>query len=95
MLLLMALKGCGNATLVSALNSVDSGTTNMLSSFWQLPNDIIIAAFGNPVPNTTTYDLVMNIDGIRSQIPPIGTGSIIGSADCLAACAAGKTYSGS
>jgi hypothetical protein len=45
------------------------------------------AAFGeNP--------MMMNISAVAAMIPAVGTGSIVGSAECLAACKAGKTYNG-
>jgi hypothetical protein len=79
--------GCGNATLVSALNSEDAGTHNILNGLFGLPRDLVWAAFGgNPA--------VMNISAIAAMIPAVGTGSIIGSAECLAACAANGTYTG-
>jgi len=79
--------GCGNATLVSALNSEDAGTHNILNGLFGLPSDLVWAAFGgNPA--------VMNISAIAAMIPAVGTGSIIGSAECLAACAANGTYTG-
>jgi hypothetical protein len=66
--------GCNNATLVSALNSDDSGTLNALN-FAHFPQDLVAAAFGNPA------------DGLNfGSIPPVGTGSIMGSATCRAAC---------
>lgn len=68
-------QGCTKATLVSALNSEDAGTQNILNGFAQLPPDIIAAAFGNPAAG-------INLP----PIPEVGTGSIIGSAACLAAC---------
>lgn len=60
---------------MSALNSEDAGTQNILNGFAQLPPDIIAAAFGNPAGG---FNL--------PPIPDVGTGSIIGSAACLAAC---------
>ncbi|KAF7913825.1 uncharacterized protein EAF01_000231 [Botrytis porri] len=67
--------GCTKATLVSALNSEDAGTQNVLNGLAQLPPDIIAAAFGNPAAGFSL-----------PPIPEVGTGSIIGSAACLAAC---------
>jgi hypothetical protein len=85
--MLTFLVGCGNATLVSALNSEDSGTHNIVNGLFGLPADLVRAAFGgNPA--------LMNISAIAAMIPAVGTGSIIGSADCLAACAAHGTYTG-
>lgn len=68
-------QGCTKATLVSALNSEDAGTQNILNGFAQLPPDIMAAAFGNPAG---AFNL--------PPIPDVGTGSILGSAACLAAC---------
>jgi hypothetical protein len=83
----MRFLGCGNATLVSALNSEDAGTHNILNGLFGLPSDLVRAAFGgNP--------MVMNISAIAAMIPAVGTGSIIGSAACLAACKANGTYTG-
>lgn len=82
--------GCENATLVSALNSEDAGTHTIMNGLYTLPFDIILAAYGNPTPSSAAYDLfrAYNI----SDVPPVGTGSIIGSADCLAACKNGGDY---
>jgi hypothetical protein len=46
--ILINLSGCGNATLVSALNSEDSGTHNILNGLVALPANIVRAVFGNP-----------------------------------------------
>lgn len=71
--------GCGNATLVSALNSEDPGTHNLANALWNLPSDMVQAAFGqNP--------LFGNFTAAGSLIPPVGTGSVLGSADCMAKC---------
>jgi hypothetical protein len=80
-------QGCTDATLVSALNSEDAGTHNVANGLFSLPPDLVQAAFGqNP--------MIMNTTALAAIIPAVGTGSIVGSADCLAACKAGKTYSG-
>ncbi|EDO02290.1 predicted protein [Sclerotinia sclerotiorum 1980 UF-70] len=42
-------QGCTKATLVSALNSEDAGTQNILNGFAQLPKNVMTAAFGNPI----------------------------------------------
>lgn len=60
---------------MSALNSEDAGTQNILNGFAQLPKNVMTAAFGNPIGG---FNL--------PPIPEVGTGSIIGSAACLAAC---------
>ena len=52
------LLGCGNATLVSALNSDDSGTDNILNGIYSLPLDIVMAAFGNLIPGSAAYDFL-------------------------------------
>jgi len=71
--------GCGNATLVSALNSEDTGTHNFANGLFNLPPAMVRAAFGgNPA--------FANIADIASKIPAVGTGSVLGSAECLAAC---------
>jgi hypothetical protein len=84
--------GCRNATLVSALNSEDAGTHNIMNGLYTLPFDIMLAAYGNPAPSSAAYDFfrAYNI----SDVPPVGTGSIIGSADCLAACQKNGIYTG-
>jgi len=71
--------GCGNSTLVSALNSEDPGTHNMANGLFNLPASMVFAAFGyNP--------LFANISQIASKIPGVGTGSILGDAECLKTC---------
>jgi len=72
--------GCGNATLVSALNSEDSGTHTILNGLFQFPADIVNAAFGGNFGNGTDYYAT------GDNVPPTGTGSILGSAECLARC---------
>lgn len=73
--------GCTNATLVSALNSEDQGTLNLLNSLYMFPDDMIKAAYGGG-----DSFAAMNMSGVAGEIPPVGTGSILGSAECLAAC---------
>ncbi|KAH7390726.1 RmlC-like cupin domain-containing protein [Pyrenochaeta sp. MPI-SDFR-AT-0127] len=68
---------CEPALLVSALNSDDSGTLNILPSLWSVPQDIIQASLGNPNLNT---------DDLDKFIPGVGTGAIIGSAECQKRC---------
>ena len=91
--ILISAPGCGNATLVSALNSEDAGTHNIMNALYSLPFDIMLAAYGNPAPSSAAYDFfrAYNI----SDVPPVGTGSIIGSADCLAACQKSGIHTGS
>lgn len=69
--------GCDNAYLISALNSEDTGTLNILTGLWSLREDMIQAAFGNPDTNMTEAG---------QHIPPVGTGSMLGSAACMAKC---------
>lgn len=68
---------CEPALLVSALNSDDTGTTNLLPALWTMPQDIIQAAFG---------DAGMETQQAGRGIPPIGTGAILGSAECIKKC---------
>jgi oxalate decarboxylase/phosphoglucose isomerase-like protein (cupin superfamily) len=67
--------GCTNATLISALNSDDTGTTNLLNALFQLPSDMVDAAFGTN--GTSAYG---------GAVPDIGTGAAMGSAECRARC---------
>jgi len=70
--------GCTNATLISALNSADTGTSNLANIlFTQFPPSIINAAFGNQFGN---------LSGIAGAIPDVGTGSVLGSQSCVDAC---------
>ena len=69
--------GCGNAQLVSALNSEDTGTLNYLNSLYQLPHDNIRAAFGNNG---------LDVESLGKHIPEVGSGSIMGSAECMKRC---------
>ncbi|KAI8939039.1 hypothetical protein NX059_004877 [Plenodomus lindquistii] len=68
---------CEPALLVSALNSDDSGTLNILPGLWSVPQDIIQAGFGNAGINTVD---------LGKGIPEVGTGAIIGSAECKRKC---------
>lgn len=70
--------GCENAQLVSALNTDDTGTTNIANSLFSLPSDIVGTILG---PN-------VNLNGTAGVIPAVGTGSSAGSAACLAKCQA-------
>jgi hypothetical protein len=63
--------------LVSALDSEDTGTINYLNSLYQLPHDMIRAAFG---------DADLNTEQLGKDIPPVGTGSVLGSEECLKRC---------
>ncbi|KAI4622359.1 uncharacterized protein J4E88_009130 [Alternaria novae-zelandiae] len=68
---------CEPALLLSALNSDDSGTLNILPSLWSVPQDVISAGFG---------DASFNPASIGEMIPEVGTGAIIGSAECKKKC---------
>ena len=76
--------GCRNATLVSALNSEDAVTHNILNGLFTLPYDIMQAAFASSGPKIIAYDFLRAFN--ISQVLPVDTGSIIGPTDCLAAC---------
>ena len=69
--------GCDNAFLVSALNSDDPGTLNILNGLWQMPQDIVRAAFGNSN---------VNVQDMGSRVPAVSYGAALGSAECLARC---------
>ncbi|KAF1940711.1 RmlC-like cupin [Clathrospora elynae] len=69
---------CEPALLISALNSDDSGTLNILPSLWSIPQDIIQAGFGDDSIDTA---------GLGKDIPQVGTGAIIGSDECMKRCA--------
>lgn len=68
---------CEPALLISALNTEDTGTINILPSLWKVPSDIIQAAFGSDG---------MNTQAAGGNIPAVGTGAIIGSAECKKRC---------
>jgi hypothetical protein len=65
--------------LISALNSADPGTQNYVNSLFMLPSDLIKAGFGGAKATWFDYD-------ISKDIPEVGTGSILGSEKCIAAC---------
>lgn len=69
--------GCDNAQLVSALNSDDTGTTNLANAFFSLPQNISGTVIGGGLS-------VSSIDG---RVPAVGTGSNWGPEECIAACA--------
>ncbi|KXH67779.1 spherulin-1A [Colletotrichum salicis] len=75
--------GCGNATLISALDSDDTGTLNILNGLFKLPNYMVQTAFGGDSGSNGT-------EGSGSHVPDIGTGSALGSEECLARCGMGK-----
>lgn len=70
--------GCTNAQLVSALSSEDAGTHNIANGLFGLPLDLVnVALGGTDDVNVTAH-----------SIPGVGTGSISGTAACLARCKA-------
>ncbi|KAK4926932.1 hypothetical protein LTR66_000885 [Elasticomyces elasticus] len=75
--------GCENAQLVSALNSEDAGTMNFGNGIFAdgFPADLVNAALGY-------QDLANN--HTAAGIPAVGTGSVYGTKECLARCAARK-----
>ncbi|KAF2088422.1 RmlC-like cupin [Saccharata proteae CBS 121410] len=75
---LMQNMGCENAQLVSALNSDDTGTLNVANTLFQgIPADLVSAILGGaPV----------DINSTAGYVPAIGTGAIMGSAECQARC---------
>lgn len=73
------LAGCENATLVSTLSSEDPGTLQLANQMWQLPPHMIQAAFGGNHHFSNTSEAGENI-------PPVGTGSVMGSHECLTMC---------
>ncbi|KAF2477802.1 RmlC-like cupin [Lindgomyces ingoldianus] len=78
--------GCDNAVLVSALNSEDTGTTNILNgALRNFPEDLMKAAFG---------DASLDIAKLGKNIPEVGTGSVLGSAECMQKCkmTVGRSY---
>lgn len=77
--MLTVMLGCGNATLISSLNSEDPGTLQIANQLFNLPKDMIQASFGN---NPYAFDA----HHAGASIPPVGTGSVLGSAECLARC---------
>lgn len=68
---------CEPALLISALNSEDTGTLNIMNALWTMPEDVVRSAFGNAGMNTQ--------EGGK-KIPAVGTGAIIGSAECKKRC---------
>ena len=70
--------GCENAQLISALNSDDTGTTNLANAFFSLPSNITGPIVGAGV----------NTQSIFNQVPGVGTGAAFGPEQCIAACRA-------
>ncbi|TEA15651.1 Spherulin-1A [Colletotrichum sidae] len=77
----MANTGCGNATLISALNSEDAGTHNVANGLFDLPASVVAASFGDS-------SLSAKFAQLRKGIPAVGTGASAGSAEYLKPCAA-------
>ncbi|ORY13257.1 RmlC-like cupin domain-containing protein [Clohesyomyces aquaticus] len=70
--------GCEDAILISALDSEDAGTLNMVNGpVLNFPEDIMRAAFG---------DDDLDIGAMGKRIPDVGTGSVMGSAECRKRC---------
>ena len=70
--------GCENAQLISALNSDDTGTTNLANAFFSLPANITNTIIGGG----------LSAQDILGRVPGVGTGSAYGPDECRAACAA-------
>jgi hypothetical protein len=70
--------GCENAQLVSALNSDDTGTMNLANAFFSLPANFTQTILG---PDA-------NVQAMGDHVPPVGTGSVYGPEQCIAACKA-------
>ena len=70
--------GCENAQLISALNSDDTGTTNLANAFFSLPANITDTIIGGG----------LSAQSILPRVPAVGTGSTWGPAECRAKCAA-------
>ncbi|GKT50147.1 sphingoid long-chain base transporter RSB1 [Colletotrichum spaethianum] len=73
--------GCGNATLISALSSEDAGTHNVANGLFGLPPSVVAASFGGD-------SLSVKFAQLRRDIPAVGTGASIGTAECLQRCEA-------
>ncbi|KAJ7586746.1 RmlC-like cupin domain-containing protein [Mycena floridula] len=69
---------CSPAVFVAGLNSEDPGRSDIATSFWMLPSDVIDAALG--FPHTIGGG---NIDAWRSHLP---VNLAAGVDSCLAAC---------
>ncbi|KAH7375429.1 spherulin-1A [Plectosphaerella cucumerina] len=72
--------GCGNATLISALSSEDAGTHNAANGLFDLPPEMLAAAFGDRMSE--------ELSKLAKGIPGVGTGAADGSAACLKRCEA-------
>ncbi|KAJ4347111.1 uncharacterized protein N0V89_011049 [Didymosphaeria variabile] len=73
--------GCDDAYLISALNSEDTGTMNIVNGLWSIRDDMIRAAFGNPT---------LDVKTTGKDIPEVGTGSTYGSDECMNRCGISK-----
>ncbi|KAJ7692110.1 RmlC-like cupin domain-containing protein, partial [Mycena rosella] len=69
---------CSPAAFVAALNSEDPGRTDLATSYWMLPSDIVDASMG--FPETIGGE---NIDAWRAHLP---LNLAAGVDSCLAAC---------
>ncbi|KAJ7143951.1 RmlC-like cupin domain-containing protein [Mycena epipterygia] len=69
---------CSPAVFVAALNNEDPGRSDLATSFWMLPSDVVDAALG--FPETIGGG---NIEAWRSRIP---AGLAAGVDSCLKAC---------
>ena len=58
------------------MNSDDTGTTNLLNALFSLPDQLVAAAFGSK-DNATSFG---------ANVPAVGTGAAMGSAECRAKC---------
>lgn len=65
--------------MIAALNSDDPGTQNLATSLMALPNVAVQAALGNEFDEKAVSDL-------KRMTPAVGSGAIVGSADCMARC---------
>ncbi|KAL0933599.1 uncharacterized protein CTRU02_210398 [Colletotrichum truncatum] len=79
----MANTGCGNATLISALSSEDAGTHNVANGLFNLPSSVVAAAFGGS-------PLSAKFARLKRDIPGVGTGASVGSAECIKRCEDGS-----
>lgn len=71
--------GCTNAQLVSALNSEDTGTLNILNGAALFSNDIVEAVFQGALTDQA-------LSTLKSKIQPVGSGSQWGPEACYKAC---------
>jgi hypothetical protein len=69
---------CSPAAFVAALNSEDPGRSDIVTSYWMLPSDIVDAALG--FPETIGAG---NIDAWKSHLP---VNLAAGVESCLQAC---------